>query len=140
MKGRVFLDSNILVYSYSSTEIEKQQIARSLISANHSFISTQVLQELSNILTKKFKFEYAEAILAIEEGCQNNSLHTNTSKTIIKACSIADRYKFAFYDSLIISAALECKCDVLYSEDLTHGQQIDGTLVIKNPFDLLAVH
>jgi predicted nucleic acid-binding protein len=137
MKDRVFLDSNILVYSYSSTEIEKQQIARSLVSKNHSFISTQVLQELSNILTKKFKFGYSDAILSIEESCQNNSLQTNTSRTIIKACTIADRYKFAFYDSLIISAALECNCNTLYSEDLRGGQQIEGTLTIKNPFDFL---
>jgi len=56
MNDKVFLDTNILVYSYSNSEIDKQQIARKIITDSHSVISTQVLQELCNIVTKKFKF------------------------------------------------------------------------------------
>ncbi len=54
MNDKVFLDSNILVYSYSVTEIDKQLIARKLVGDTQSFISTQVLQELCNIVTPKF--------------------------------------------------------------------------------------
>lgn len=54
--------------------------------------------------------------------------------TIKRACQIADRYRFSFYDSLIISAALESNCTVLYSEDLHDGQVIEGTLTVKSPF------
>ncbi len=50
MNERIFLDSNILIYSYSSTELEKQAAARVLVFNSESFISTQVLQELCNIL------------------------------------------------------------------------------------------
>ncbi|WTM30151.1 putative nucleic acid-binding protein, contains PIN domain [Chitinophaga sp. 180180018-2] len=134
MNDNVFLDSNILVYSYSNSEISKQEVSRKLITDNNSFISTQVLQELCNIVTRKFQFSYTQAAMAIKECCQNNNLHTNTENTILQACQIADKYGFSFYDSLIISAALESNCSVLYSEDLHNGQVINGKITIKNPF------
>lgn len=58
MNDNVFLDSNILVYSYSNSEISKQEVSRKLITDSNSFISTQVLQELCNIVTRKFQFSY----------------------------------------------------------------------------------
>jgi predicted nucleic acid-binding protein len=134
MNDNVFLDSNILVYSYSNSEIQKQEIARRLIADSNSLISTQVLQELCNIVTRKFKFSYEQAATAIKESCQNNSLHINTGDTILQACQIAGRYAFSFFDSLIVAAALEGGCTVLYSEDMQDGQIIEGKLTIKNPF------
>ncbi|MBO9561570.1 MAG: PIN domain-containing protein [Niastella sp.] len=134
MNDNVFLDSNILVYSYSNSEIQKQEIARQLIADNNSFISTQVLQELCNIITRKFNFTYEQAAIAIKESCQNNCLHINSADTLIYACQIARKYSFSLYDCLIISAALESHCSILYSEDLQHGQAIEGKLTIKNPF------
>jgi predicted nucleic acid-binding protein len=134
MSDNVFLDSNVLVYSYSNSELDKQLIARKLIAESNSFISTQVLQELCNIVTRKFKFSYEQAITVINESFRNNNLHTNTELTIIQACRLADRYGFSFYDSMIISAAIECNCSILFSEDLHDGQTISGSLLIKNPF------
>ncbi len=134
MSDNVFLDTNILVYSYSSTEPYKQANAQKLILDTHSFISTQVLQELTNIITKKFKFSYENASAAIEECCKNSRLVINTKETILLANQIASRYNYSFYDSLIISAALECDCTILYSEDLQHGQLINERLKIINPF------
>ena len=64
----------------------------------------------------------------------NNEVFANQQQTIFKACDVAKRYKFSFYDSLIIAAALGSNCDVLYSEDLHHNQKIDGVLTIINPF------
>ena len=134
MSDNVFLDSNILVYSYSNSEIPKQEIARQLIADSNSFISTQVLQELCNIVTRKFKFTYEQAATAIKESCQNNSLHINTEDTLLQACQIAGKYRFSLYDSLIVAAALESHCNILYSEDLHDGQEIEGKLTVKNPF------
>jgi len=134
MNDKVFLDSNILVYSYSDTELEKQHIARNIIAENNSFISTQVLQELSNILIKKFKKSFKDVGITINESCKNNILLVNSKDTIIKACNIADKYKFSFYDSLIIASALEGDCKILYSEDLQHKQVIEKSLSIVNPF------
>ena len=134
MSDNVFLDSNVIVYSYSNSEFKKQEEARKLIAENNSFISTQVLQELCNIVTRKFKFSYEQAGLAIKECSQNNNLHTNTESTILQACQIAEQYGFSFYDSLIVAAAIECNCTILYSEDLHNGQIIAGGLTVINPF------
>jgi len=135
MSDNVFFDTNILVYAYSSTEPQKQAIAQKLISAGKSFISTQVLQELTNIVTRKFKFSYQNATEAVEECCKNSSLTINSKDTILLAHQIADRYSFSFYDSLIISAALECDCTTLSSEDMQNGQIINKILKIVNPFN-----
>ncbi len=132
--GKVFLDSNILIYSYSNSEPGKQLIARNIITENNSVISTQVLQELTNTVTRKFQFSYPDAANAIKECCHNNDLHINTEDTIVQACRIAGQYGFSFYDSLIISAALECNCITLYSEDMQHDMHIDERLAIINPF------
>ena len=134
MNANVFLDTNILVYSYSNNEPDKRTVARTLISENNSFLSTQVLQELSNTITKKLGFSFSDAIKVVEEMSKNNNLNTNTQITIIKACEIAERYQFSFYDSMIIAAALESNCKILYSEVMQHNQIIQDTLKIINPF------
>jgi predicted nucleic acid-binding protein len=134
MNDRAFLDSNILVYTYSNTERDKQEIARNLIIKNNTHISTQVLQELCNIVTKKFKFSYNVAVQVIEECSRNSNVYVNTGSTVVRACHIADRYGFSFYDSLIIAAAIESDCSILYSEDMRDGQMIEGLVTIMNPF------
>lgn len=134
MSDKIFLDTNILVYSYSNSEIEKQIIARKLVADSNSVISTQVVQELTNTITRKFKFTYHDAVNAINESCQNNNLHVNTERTIIEACKVAQQYGFSFYDSLIIASAIESNCVMLFSEDMNNGQIIDNKLKIVNPF------
>jgi predicted nucleic acid-binding protein len=134
MNAKVFLDTNILLYSYSNSEIGKQEIARKVITENNSIISTQVLQELCNTVTRKLGFSYPQTSVALQECCQNNDVHINSTSTIMKACQIAERYKFSFYDSMIIGAALESGCPILYSEDMHNGLVVEGTLTIINPF------
>ncbi len=134
MSDRIFLDTNILVYSYSNSEPLKQEAARKLITQNNSFISTQVLQEFTNTVTKKFRFSYEDAAVAVNENMQNNNVHTNSANTILQACKIASRYGFSFYDSLIIAAAMESNCSILYSEDMKHKQVIFDVITILNPF------
>ena len=134
MNANVFLDTNILVYSYSVNELEKRNVARNLILNNISFISTQVLQELSNTITRKLGFSFDDAIKVVEEMSKNNNLHTNTKITILNACEIAARYQLSFYDSMIVAAALESNCEILYTEDMQHNQIINNTLTIINPF------
>ena len=58
MRDKVFLDSNIILYSYSKTELDKNKIANNLIfSLNEILISTQVINEIMNILYKKFQLD-----------------------------------------------------------------------------------
>lgn len=135
MIDNIFIDTNVLVYTYSVSELSKQTIARKLIEQNISNISTQVLQELVNTITRKFKYSYIDAVLAVKECKTNNRVHTNTVTTIMSACEIAKEYKFSFYDSLIIAAAVESGCTKLYSEDMHNGLIIKDTLTIINPFD-----
>lgn len=134
MSDSVFLDTNVLVYAYSDTELQTQIIARKLVSENSSFISTQGLQEFSNVLHRKFNKTWSEIANATLEVSSSNLVHTNSEITIQQSYKIAERYKFSFYDSLIIVAAPECTCSRLYSEDLNHTQLIDGKLAIINPF------
>jgi len=134
MKDRAFLDTNILIYGYSVTEAEKQKVAESISETGKSFISTQVIQEFSNIMYKKFKLDWHEIILAISEISDSYKVFTNQAETIKGACRIADKYKYSFYDSLIISAALEADCKILYTEDLQNNQLIETKLRIINPF------
>jgi predicted nucleic acid-binding protein len=121
MNDNIFIDTNILVYAYSVTEPVKQSIARSVISKEHVFISTQVLQELANTLNKKFKIDWIHINDVLSECLRNFNVYKNTEYTISQACIIAGKYKYSFYDSLIISAALQTNSHVLYSEDMQHG-------------------
>ena len=134
MSDKVFIDTNIIIYSYSSTEPDKQAVARKLITETNSYISTQVLTELCNTITKKLKLTHSAAAAAVRECCDNNKLIVNTQETIVEATKIAERYGFSFYDSLILSAALSAGCQQLYSEDMQHNQLIEKKLTIINPF------
>lgn len=134
MNDRVFLDSNVLVYAHTDIDDFKQSRAQQLITQNSSHISSQVIQELANTLSRKFKHPWKDVEKVLANSIKNNNLFINNEKTILEACGLADRYKFSFYDSLILSAALECECDLLFSEDLNNGQLIENKLKIVNPF------
>ena len=131
---KYFIDSNIIVYSHSDFDKKKQKKSQSIIAENITVVSTQVVQETSNILKRKFNNSWSEVIVVIDEVINNNILHINSFDTIKKAFYIADKYKFSFCDSLIIAAALECNCKILYSEDMQHKQIIENSLTIINPF------
>lgn len=133
MSDKVFLDTNILIYCYSSSDIIKQSKAQGVANLPNVFISTQVMKEFTNVLYKKFKLDWQAIRNALDELGGNFNVHTNTSSSIKRACQIADRYGFSFFDSLIIVAALEADCVTLYSEDMHDGQLIENKLTIKNP-------
>lgn len=133
-KQKIFLDTNLLVYAHTNMDTPKQQKIQQIIAEENTVISTQVFKETANVLYKKFKFGWREIQKVLLEMEQNNEVFTNSCTTIQLACQIADRYGFSFYDSLILAAALEAGCSILYSEDLQHGQEIDVVLTIKNPF------
>ncbi len=134
MNDKDFFDSNIIVYLYSEDEPDKQSIAKALLKKNQPIISTQVLSELSNVLRKKFKCEYTEIAAVIAQVRATCLVATITPDTIENALILADKYHYSFYDSQIMAVALAENCTTLYSEDLQHGQVIESTLTIQNPF------
>jgi len=134
MKDKIFLDSNLLIYAHTNVEPAKQSKIQNIILNQNTFVSTQVLKEVANVLNKKFAFNWTKVKIVLQEISTNNELHINKTSTVLMACDIAHRYKFSFYDSLIIAAALQSNCSTLYSEDMQDGQIIEQSLTIKNPF------
>jgi len=134
-KRKIFLDSNVVIYAYCINRADKQKKAKQLFAERTVVISTQVLQEMANTLYKKFNVDFNTIRSLLNECVRNASaVHVNTQETIIKASVIAEVYRFSFYDSLIISSALEEDCNILYTEDLQHNQVIENKLKIINPF------
>ncbi len=134
MSDKIFFDTNVLVYCYTETELNKKAIAIGLAQSPDAWVSTQVLQELSNTLRKKFGKDWAEIAMTVEEVCQNFEVFVNQPDTVRDAIRIADRYGYSLYDSLILSSSISVGCSIVYSEDMQNGQVIDGVLKIVNPF------
>jgi predicted nucleic acid-binding protein len=97
-------------------------------------VSVQVLNELANALCRKFGFRWSRIrgiIDSILRTCPNPlPLTLETHRAGLRIC---ERYEYSMYDGLILATALEGGCTKLYSEDMQHGQIIDG-LRIVNPF------
>ncbi len=134
MKDNCFIDTNIVVYCYTNDEPKKREKAISVCAEVNTYLSTQVLTELSNTLKKKFKVDWKDVELVISEISSGFQIFVNQPNTIEKACQIADKYNYSFYDSLIIAAALASNCSILYSEDMQNGQIVENILTIVNPF------
>ncbi len=134
MSDKYFLDTNILVYAHTDVDSTKQSIAQQLIATLPTHISTQVIQELGNTAFKKLKYPWEKVREVLQDASTNNVVFINTYETIEKATHIAEQYRFSFYDSLIIAAALACQCQILFSEDMQDGQIIENTLTVINPF------
>ncbi|GBU23901.1 hypothetical protein R83H12_00520 [Fibrobacteria bacterium R8-3-H12] len=129
-----FVDSNIVVYAYSRTEKDKQAKASAILIDYDCLVSTQVLNEYCNVCIKKNFISISDIQKDINEILNNCGLYIINEVTISKALFVKNRYGFSYYDSLVIASALECECSVLFSEDMQHGQIIENTLRIVNPF------
>ena len=132
-----FLDSNIILYLFEDKELSKYAVAKDMVEdalANGSaIISFQVIQESLNTLTRKLGLSPENArqfmnsyLLPLWQVMPSQTLYT-------RALAIQTQTNYAFYDSLIIAAALAAGCKTLYSEDLQHNQHLQ-TLTIVNPF------
>ena len=60
-------------------------------------------------------------------------LHASSQQQHLRASRLRETASFSFWDSLIVAAALDAGCSTLYSEDMQHGQIVDGRLMIVNP-------
>ena len=132
MSDKVFFDTTILVYAISEGDARTATAERLL--ASGGTLSVQVLNEFAAVAKRKLKMswtEIAEALDAARALCE--SPVPLTVEVHDAALRIAERYGYHIYDSVILAAALEAGCDVLYSEDMQDGQQIDS-LTIRNPF------
>ena len=139
MSGSAFFDSNTLIYRFSPLEILKRERATELIrqavTQGNGVVSYQVIQEVLNVGLKASKnlLTMREANLLFESFAADFEIVAWSLSLVNRALQLKERYGFQWYDSLVVSGALQAKCDVLYTEDLNHGQRIEG-LVVVNPF------
>jgi len=139
MSDRFFLDTNIFVYSFDQSAPVKArkaiQLIREALTTQKGVISYQVVQEFFNVALKRFSRpmqatdaeQYLRTVF-------HPLLSVHSSQALYaEALHLHAERGVSWYDSLIVSAALQARCDLLYTEDLQHGQHF-GSLQVTNPF------
>ena len=135
---KAFFDTNVLVYLFDADAPDKQKKARSLFKthteAGDILLSTQVLQEFYVTVTRKLarplSVEQAAGTMAALAELPGVSID---NQLVLAAVRRSQATKLSFWDGLIVESALHGGSDVLYSEDIQHGQKL-GNLRIENPF------
>ena len=139
MNAEHFIDTNVFVYHLDTTDRRKHQVAerivREALATGNGCISSQVAQECLNVALRKAEVGlppeaargYLDAVLA-------PLIAVTASEALFhRALDVQARWRFSFYDSLIVAGAMTAGCRTLLSEDLQHGQVL-GTLTVVDPF------
>mgnify|MGYP000866677149 FL=1 len=138
MIERVFVDTNVLIYAHDLDAGLKHDRAVAILSDlwenENGIVSVQVLQEFYVNVTRKISDPLTPALA---RGVIRNYLAwqiaPNDPSTVLSASEIAERNHISFWDALIVASASNAGADRILSEDLNHGQMIEG-VVIENPF------
>ncbi|MDS4040116.1 MAG: PIN domain-containing protein [Candidatus Competibacter sp.] len=135
---RYFLDTNVLVYLFDGDAPARQTRAREIFqtygATGQLVISTQVLQEFYVTVTRKLAKPLApEVAYRAVQNLTTLLVCQVTPELVLSAIQRSLGLRLSFWDALIVQAALESGAATLWSEDLQHGQIIDG-LRIENPF------
>ncbi len=132
-----FLDTSILLYSISQNPAEsgKRDRAIALLEDESSTLSIQVLQEFYIQATRASRADAIAHELAagLIEAWLRFRIQDMNLAVLKSALRIRQTHGFSFWDSAILAAALLLGCDRVYTEDITHGQVVDGLNVI-DPF------
>lgn len=136
--GKQFVDTNIFIYCHDQSSKNKHLKAKEIIlqlwENKTGCLSIQVMQEFYLVVTQKVPVPLTKDNAAqILEDLSRWSYHIPDSADIIEAIRIQERNKVFFWDGMIINSAKACGCGVIWSEDLSHGQDYEGVKVI-NPF------
>jgi predicted nucleic acid-binding protein len=127
-----FFDTSVIVYLLSGDNEKADRVEQLLL--RQGTISVQVLNEIAAVALRKRALTLAETrefLSGVREFCH---VVPQTLEAHEHGLKLAERYRFSLYDSMILASALESGCRVLYSEDLQHGQVIERTLKVLNPF------
>lgn len=130
----IFLDTNVIVYAYSTDNEAKRLVARTLIESGRAVVSAQVLNEFCNTTRRKYPLMFERASKTLSELAELVDIRDLTLSNSQQAVQLTQRYGYSYCDSLIVAAALTAGCPLLMSEDMQHGMLIDGRLRIENPF------
>jgi predicted nucleic acid-binding protein len=127
-----FFDTSVLLYLLSA-DADKADRVEGLLERS-GVVSVQVLNEFTAVATRKLGMSLAEVreiLGTVRTVCTTYPL---TPEHHDGGMEIAERYRFSFYDSVIVASALSARCKTLYSEDLQHRQIIEKRLTVINPF------
>ena len=134
--SKIFIDTNLFVYSIDQGEPEKKEKARAIlnkiIDSHQPVISTQVIKEFYVVATTKLKAQQL-IVKSIIHNFRNMEVVNNDLDLIEQAIDISVISQISFWDSLIIAAAEKANCEFVFSEDLNAGQTYRGVMVI-DPF------
>ncbi|MDZ4725020.1 MAG: PIN domain-containing protein [Leptospira sp.] len=139
MKGKVFIDTNIFIYFFSATDLDKKKISSNIIKASFKsdrfYVSYQVIQEFSNVMLTRGQPPMKEKdILSLIDKILDPICSFYPNINFYKnALKLREKNKLSYYDSLIALAALDLDCDYLFSEDFNDGAKINKLKII-NPF------
>jgi predicted nucleic acid-binding protein len=138
MKDKIFVDSNIWIYLFTSDDVSKNELARKFIAENTSkgndfVISYQVINEVGTVLKRKKKFEELKIRFVFETMFDLCVVQDFSQEIILKASIMRDTMSVSYWDSIIIATASESGCNYLTSEDMQNGQKI-SSLTIHNIF------
>ncbi len=129
--SKPFIDSNVVLYLLSG-DISKADRAQSLLAAG-AIISVQVLNEVASVCLRKLKMPWPEIddlLMALKATCEVVPLTVGSQE---KAVALAQKHQISVYDANIVACAVMSGANLLFTEDMHPGLQIDN-LVLKNPF------
>jgi len=140
MKDKIFVDSNIWIYLFTSDDVSKNELAHKFIAENTSkgnvfVVSYQVINEVGTVLKRKKKFEELKIRFVFETMFDLCVVQDFSQEIILKASIMRDTMSVSYWDSIIIATASEAGCNYLTSEDMQNGQTISN-LTIHNIFAL----
>ncbi len=134
--SKVFIDTNLLVYTIDKKDTRKQEAARGflkkMIQEHIPVISTQIIQEFYVVATAKLKADPL-VVKNIIHNFHNMELIKIDLELIEQAIDISVLSQISFWDSLVIAAAEKANCEYVVSEDLNTGQLYRGVKLL-NPF------
>lgn len=133
MSDRIFVDTNVLVYSIANDQ-QKRVVAERVLLNNEIVLSPQVINEFIAVTLRKRILPSEQVISYATKFMQVFEVTAMTRQTISAALDVMTRYQFSYWDSLILAAALESRCQYLYTEDLQDGQEVEEFLKVCNPF------
>jgi len=135
-EGRFFIDSNVLVYANDRSSPAKRSRARKLVAdalaSRRGCLSTQVLQEFFVIVTRKARVPAPNARAQVTLLSELDTVVVDAA-LVLSAIDLHIIHQISFWDALIVKSAAAAGCSRLVTEDLNHGQVIDGVR-IENPF------
>jgi predicted nucleic acid-binding protein len=134
MNDKAFIDTNIFIYLYSEDEIQKQNISQRTVDKYDCVISTQVLNEFSNVCIGKLNKLTEEIELAVNEIIEQCTVLLIEEHNIKQALEIHKQYGYKYFDCLMLVSALNSDCKYFITEDMSDGQIIENRLTIVNIF------